>query len=150
MTTSALPVKGAVSNEESIERALLKHYGSSIETVESVIGEIQESGGEGYGVWRTGAYEAEKTVEIGTSFYPTFGKTAAFWANSHTLALPVQKARDEAKVAASMKLINWLTNNTIMWTKAGHVPSHLGGAGRVSLPGGGTRSRAAPLATPGA
>jgi multiple sugar transport system substrate-binding protein len=82
-----------------------------------------ESGGEGYGVWRTGAYEAEKTVEVGTSFYPVFGKAPAFWANSHTLALPVQKQRDETKVAASMKLINWLTNNTIMWTKAGHVPS---------------------------
>ncbi len=37
-------VKGAVSNEEAVERSLLKHYGSAIETVESVIGEIQESG----------------------------------------------------------------------------------------------------------
>ncbi len=44
----ACEVRGAVSNEEAIERALLKHYGSAIETVESVIGEIQEQTA-GYG-----------------------------------------------------------------------------------------------------
>ncbi len=44
-------VKGAVSNEEAIERALLKHYGSSIETVESVTKELQEMGGDGYGAF---------------------------------------------------------------------------------------------------
>ena len=54
-------VKGAVSNEEMIERALLKHYGSSIETVESVIGEIQESGGEGYGAFVS---DATETIDL--------------------------------------------------------------------------------------
>jgi multiple sugar transport system substrate-binding protein len=82
-----------------------------------------EAGGEAYGVWRTGVYEADSKVEFGATFFPTFGKTPAFWANSHVLALPQQKTLDPQKVAASMKLINWLTDHTIMWTKAGHVPS---------------------------
>ncbi len=81
-----------------------------------------ESATEGYGVWRTGAYEKEN-IEFGTTFYPTFGKQPAFWANSHVFALPQQRKKDTQKVDASMKFINWMTNNTIMWTKAGHVPS---------------------------
>ncbi len=82
-----------------------------------------EIGGEGYGVWRTGAYEKEQGVEFGTTFFPVFGKQPAFWANSHVFALPQQKQTNSQKIAASMQFINWMTNNTIMWTKAGHVPS---------------------------
>jgi type IV pilus assembly protein PilB len=53
-------VKGAVSNEEAIERALLKHYGSAIETVESVIGEIQEQAS-GYGEFVS---DATETIDL--------------------------------------------------------------------------------------
>jgi multiple sugar transport system substrate-binding protein len=81
-----------------------------------------EAAFEGYGVWRTGAYEKEN-IDFGTTFYPTFGKQPAFWANSHVFALPQQRTKDNQKIEASMKFINWMTNNTIMWTKAGHVPS---------------------------
>jgi len=53
-------VKGAVSNEEAIERALLKYYGSAMETVESVIGEIQEAGA-GYGEFVS---DATETIDL--------------------------------------------------------------------------------------
>ncbi len=82
-----------------------------------------EAAGEAYGVWRTGVYEADKNVEFGTTFFPQVGKQPAFWANSHVFALPQGKTTDNQKLAASMTFINWMTNNTIMWTKAGHVPS---------------------------
>ena len=38
----ACEVVGAVSNEEAVDRALMKYYGSAMETVESVIGEIAD------------------------------------------------------------------------------------------------------------
>jgi len=53
-------VIGAVSNEAAIERALLKYYGSAMETVESVIGEIQEAGA-GYGEFVS---DATETIDL--------------------------------------------------------------------------------------
>ena len=37
-------VRGAVASEEAVERALVRYYGGAVETVESVIGELEKSG----------------------------------------------------------------------------------------------------------
>lgn len=80
---------------------------------------------EGYGVWRTGAYEgvAELDFEVGT--YPVFGDQPAMWANSHVFVLPAQTTRDAEKDRAALQFIDWMTNNTLMWTRAGHVPPRI-------------------------
>lgn len=77
---------------------------------------------EGYGVWRTGAYEGVEGLEFGAGPYPVFGAEPAVWANSHVFVLPTQRTRDPEKDRAAMQFIDWMTNNTLMWTRAGHVP----------------------------
>jgi multiple sugar transport system substrate-binding protein len=81
-----------------------------------------DSAMEGYGVWRTGAYEGTEGLEFEADVYPTFGNEPAWWANSHVFVLPRQRNRDERRVEASLAFIDWMTNNTIMWTEAGHIP----------------------------
>ena len=60
LTVAMADPMNAVSNEEAIERALLKHYGSAIETVESVIGEIQEQAS-GFGEFVS---DATETIDL--------------------------------------------------------------------------------------
>jgi multiple sugar transport system substrate-binding protein len=81
-----------------------------------------DSAMEGYGVWRTGAYEGTEGLEFEADVYPTFGDQPAWWANSHVFVLPRQRNRDEQRVEAALAFIDWMTNNTIMWTEAGHIP----------------------------
>ena len=48
----------------------------------------------------------------------------AVWAQSHQLALPTQSNQDEARREASLKFVNWLTQNAVEWSRAGQVPAH--------------------------
>ena len=81
-----------------------------------------DSAMEGYGVWRTGAYEGVEGLEFDVGPYPVFGEEPAMFADSHVFVLPAQRTRNDAKDRAALRFIDWMTNNTIMWTKAGHVP----------------------------
>jgi multiple sugar transport system substrate-binding protein len=47
----------------------------------------------------------------------------AVWAQSHQLALPRQGSPDEARRAASLRFVNWLTQHSVDWAKAGQVPA---------------------------
>ena len=84
-----------------------------------------DSAAEGYGVWRTGAYEDVEGLNFDAEAYPVFGEEPAVWANSHVFVLPEQRNRDEAKDAAALEFIDWMTNQTLMWTDAGHIPSRV-------------------------
>jgi multiple sugar transport system substrate-binding protein len=81
-----------------------------------------DSAMEGYGAWRTGAYEAIEGLEFDVGPYPVFGDQPAMFADSHVFVLPAQRTRDEAKDRAALRFIDWMTSNTIMWTEAGHIP----------------------------
>jgi multiple sugar transport system substrate-binding protein len=48
----------------------------------------------------------------------------AVWAQSHQLALPRQTDNDEARRAASLKFIQWLTAHADQWAQAGQVPAN--------------------------
>lgn len=47
----------------------------------------------------------------------------ATWSGSHTLAIPVQKTSDPAKLEAAMTFMLWMTEHGDMWAKAGHIPT---------------------------
>jgi multiple sugar transport system substrate-binding protein len=75
------------------------------------------------GVWVTGAFEAEPGLDFGVVKFPAiFGKSAA-WSGSHAFAVPVQKKQDPRKLAAVMKVIDWMTLHGELWAKAGHIPT---------------------------
>jgi multiple sugar transport system substrate-binding protein len=47
----------------------------------------------------------------------------AVWAQSHQFALPTQPNPDPAKREAVFKFIDWMTKNSIEWSKAGQIPA---------------------------
>ncbi len=75
------------------------------------------------GVWATGAFESQPGLNFtAVPLPPLLGKSAA-WAGSHTLAIPVQKKMDPAKLEAATTFILWMTEHGEMWAKAGHIPT---------------------------
>ncbi|OAK67206.1 ABC transporter substrate-binding protein [Lederbergia galactosidilytica] len=73
------------------------------------------------GVWATGNFETEESLDFAAVPFPQlFGQPAA-WGDSHTLIVPKQDDRE--KEVAAVKFADWLAENGVMWAKAGHVPS---------------------------
>jgi multiple sugar transport system substrate-binding protein len=75
------------------------------------------------GVWFTGAAEQTKGLEFGAIPVPQLYDKKAVWGDSHTLVVPMQAKKDQKKFVAAVKFANWLADNGVMWSKAGHVPS---------------------------
>jgi multiple sugar transport system substrate-binding protein len=75
------------------------------------------------GVWFTGAAEQTKGLEFGAIPVPQLYDKKATWGDSHTLVIPMQSKKDPKKMVAAVKFANWLADNGVMWSKAGHVPS---------------------------
>lgn len=73
------------------------------------------------GVWATGNFEKEASLEFAAVPFPQLFSQPAAWGDSHTLIVPKQSDRN--KQIAAVKFADWLTTNGAMWAKAGHVPS---------------------------
>lgn len=75
------------------------------------------------GVWATGTLEQVDGLNFGATQLPAFFGSNAAWAGSHTLAVPVQRNQDPAKVEAAVKFIDWMTSHAEMWARAGQIPT---------------------------
>lgn len=73
------------------------------------------------GVWSTGNFESEASLEFAAAPFPLLYDEPAAWGDSHTLIVPKQDNKD--KQVAAVKFADWLAENGAMWAKAGHVPS---------------------------
>lgn len=73
------------------------------------------------GVWATGNFEKEKSLDFAAVPFPQLYDQPAAWGDSHTLIVPKQDDHD--KEVAAVKFANWLADHGAMWAKAGHVPS---------------------------
>lgn len=72
------------------------------------------------GVWATGNFETESSLEFAASSFPTLYDQPAAWGDSHTIIVPKQS--DQNKQVAAVKFADWLASNGHMWANAGHVP----------------------------
>ncbi|RUS47417.1 ABC transporter substrate-binding protein [Cohnella sp. AR92] len=73
------------------------------------------------GVWATGNFESEASLDFAAVPFPQLFSQPAAWGDSHTIFVPKQDNHD--KELAAVKFAKWLTDNGAMWAKAGHVPS---------------------------
>lgn len=75
------------------------------------------------GVWATGTWEATKGLDFGAMPIPKIFDQEATWGDSHTFIIPATKDNDPDKRKAAMIFANWVTDNAVIWAKAGHIPS---------------------------
>ncbi|RWZ54506.1 ABC transporter substrate-binding protein [Halobacillus fulvus] len=74
------------------------------------------------GVWATGNYEQNEELNFGAASLPVFFDQSQTWGDSHTLVLPAQD--DQAQQQAAMEFVKWLSDNSVIWAGAGHVPAN--------------------------
>ena len=73
------------------------------------------------GVWGMEQIENSKTLNFRVMPIPKLFDKQSCWGDSHTIIIPKQKNHD--RMLASMKFIDWLTKNSSLWAKAGHIPA---------------------------
>ena len=74
------------------------------------------------GIWQT--QDLKKTdLDWGVAVIPQIGEQKGAWANSHQMVITSQAARDENKLQAAKVFINWISEKSIEWAKAGQVPA---------------------------
>lgn len=72
------------------------------------------------GVWATGNFETEESLDFAAVPFPQLFDQPGAWGDSHTIVVPKQD--DKEKQVAAVKFADWLAENGQMWAKAGHVP----------------------------
>ena len=75
------------------------------------------------GIWMIAGFEQQDGLNFATAAVPLFGENDAVWAGSHNFVLPKQNDEDPARLEAAMKFIQFVTENSLQWAKAGQVPA---------------------------
>jgi multiple sugar transport system substrate-binding protein len=74
------------------------------------------------GIWQTQDL-AKTSVPWAVAPLPQIGSQKAAWAGSHNLVIMRQKSANEDKLQASRVFLNWISEKSIEWAKAGQVPA---------------------------
>jgi multiple sugar transport system substrate-binding protein len=74
------------------------------------------------GIWTINTLREKKSLEWGVAPLPNIGGTQAAWAGSHQFVLPTMRTPDENKSVAARVFLNWISQQSLAWAKAGQVP----------------------------
>ena len=75
------------------------------------------------GIWHINTFKELDDLEWGVAPVPRIGSEKGVWANSHNFVIMNKQPLDENKVQASKVFINWISQKSIEWAKAGQVPA---------------------------
>jgi multiple sugar transport system substrate-binding protein len=75
------------------------------------------------GIWNINPLDDVKDLEWGAAPLPQIGSQKGAWANSHNFVIMNKRGQDPNKVAASKVFINWISEHSAEWAKAGQVPA---------------------------
>jgi multiple sugar transport system substrate-binding protein len=75
------------------------------------------------GIWMMKGFEEQEGLNFATAPLPKFGEKEAVWAGSHNFVMPKQKEVDPERQEAAMKFIQYVSEHSIQWAKAGQVPA---------------------------
>jgi len=74
------------------------------------------------GPWWVPGMSAVKGLRFNVAPFPRIFEKQAVWANSHGLCLPVRKNADPKRRAAVLKLLRFISDNSIIWAEGGQIP----------------------------
>ncbi len=75
------------------------------------------------GIWMINAEKEVEGLEWGAAPLPRIGSEKGAWASSHNFVIMNKRGQDPNKVAASKVFINWISEHSLEWAKAGQVPA---------------------------
>ena len=75
------------------------------------------------GIWNINPLNDIKDLEWGAAPLPRIGSEKGAWAGSHNFVIMNKREQDPNKVAASKVFINWISEHSEEWAKAGQVPA---------------------------
>ena len=75
------------------------------------------------GIWNIHPLNDVKGLEWGAAPLPRIGSEKGAWASSHNFVIMNKRGQDPNKVAASKVFINWISQRSAEWAKAGQVPA---------------------------
>jgi multiple sugar transport system substrate-binding protein len=75
------------------------------------------------GIWWINGFKVIKDLEWGAAPLPQIGSENAAWSNSHNFVIMNKQPLDDNKVQASKVFINWVSQQSIEWAKAGQIPA---------------------------
>ena len=75
------------------------------------------------GIWQVNSLTEGKGKNLGVAALPNIGGKNAAWAGSHQFVLPTLKNPDQNKSQAARVFLNWISQKSLEWAKAGQVPA---------------------------
>lgn len=75
------------------------------------------------GIWNINPLNEVEGLEWGAAPLPQIGSEKAAWSGSHNFVIMNKRSGDQNKVNASKVFINWISNQSIEWAKAGQIPA---------------------------
>ena len=75
------------------------------------------------GIWQVTTLDEGKGKNLGVAALPNIGGKNAAWAGSHQFVLPTLKTPDQNKSQAARVFLNWISQKSLEWAKAGQVPA---------------------------
>jgi multiple sugar transport system substrate-binding protein len=75
------------------------------------------------GIWQINAFKEIDNLDWGVAPVPQIGDEKGVWSGSHNFVIMNQQPLDDNKVQASKVFINWISQQSIEWAKAGQIPA---------------------------
>ena len=75
------------------------------------------------GIWNINPLNDVKDLEWGAAELPQIGTQKGAWGGSHNFVITNKRGQDPNKVAAAKVFINWISQRSVEWAKAGQVPA---------------------------
>jgi multiple sugar transport system substrate-binding protein len=75
------------------------------------------------GIWNINAFKELEDLDWGVAPVPQIGSEKGVWSGSHNFVIMNKQPLDDNKVQASKVFINWISQHSIEWAKAGQVPA---------------------------
>lgn len=75
------------------------------------------------GIWQLNALREVQDLDLGVASLPRIGREEGAWSGSHNFVIMRQSQQDQNKLQASRVFINWISQNSLEWAKAGQIPA---------------------------
>ncbi|HSK99702.1 MAG TPA: ABC transporter substrate-binding protein [Rubrobacteraceae bacterium] len=75
------------------------------------------------GIWQINPLREVEDLDVGITSLPQIGSEEGAWAGSHNFVIMRQQQADENKLQASKVFINWISEHSLEWARAGQIPA---------------------------